>query len=250
MARSGSQSVERALAVLQCIAEADGDIGVSEIGGRCGLSVSTAHRLVQALRAPGLVSQDQRSERYRLGPGAVALGRRAELRLGVSRLEPHLRDRLAACTGESITLGTRLGNEMLVVSHIPSSHPLRVGHPPGMRVPLHASAIGKVLLAFTPDRSAEIAALGPLIAYTDATITDHAALLKEVTTTWQRGWAKNDGERDVGVRSIAAPLRNPDGTAWAGVAVQGPSARLPDDRLDELVDVLLQVAQQMASEIV
>src|SRR5215204_582150 len=192
MARSGSQSVERALAVLQCIAEADGDIGVSEIGGRCGLSVSTAHRLVQALRAPGLVSQDQRSERYRLGPGAVALGRRAELRLGVSRLEPHLRDRLAACTGESITLGTRLGNEMLVVSHIPSSHPLRVGHPPGMRVPLHASAIGKVLLAFTPDRSAEIAALGPLTAYPCATQTGRrgpvspskAQVPASLTTDW------------------------------------------------------------------
>ena len=249
MTRSGSQSAERALTVLQCIAEADGDIGVSEIGARTGLSVSTAHRLVQALRATGLVSQDQRSERYRLGPGAVALGRRAELRLGVDRLQPHLRE-LAMCTGESVTLGTRLGNEMLVVSHIPSAHPLRVGHPPGMRVPLHASAIGKVLLAFTHNRTAEVASLGPLTAFTDATITDEAALLEDVTTTWRRGWAINDGERDVGVRSIAAPLRNPDGTAWAGVAVQGPGARLPEDQLDEVIDVLLQVAQQMTSEIV
>src|SRR5215216_4321931 len=144
------------MAVLQCIAETDRDIGVSEIGARTGLSVSTAHRLVQALRATGLVSQDQRSERYRLGPGAVALGRRAELRLGVDRLQPHLRE-LGMCTGESVTLGTRLVNEMLVVSHFSYAHPLQVGHPPGMRVPLYASAIDKVLLAFTHNCTAEIA---------------------------------------------------------------------------------------------
>src|SRR5215204_4314757 len=126
MARSGSQSVERAMAVLQCLVEADSDIGVTEIAGRADLTVSTAHRLLRALRATGLVSQDQTSERYRLGPGAVALGRRAELRLGFDRLQPHLNE-LATDTGESITLGTRLSNEMLVVSHIPSAHPLRVG---------------------------------------------------------------------------------------------------------------------------
>src|SRR5215217_67901 len=82
VARSGSQSVERALAVLQHIGEADEDVGVSELAARTSLSVSTTHRLVQALRTAGLVAQDERSERYHLGPGAVALGRRAEARLG------------------------------------------------------------------------------------------------------------------------------------------------------------------------
>jgi IclR family acetate operon transcriptional repressor len=248
VARSGSQSVERALAVLQRIGEADDDIGVSELAGRTGLSVSTTHRLVQALRTAGLVGQDERSERYHLGPGAVALGRRAEARLGFDRLLPHLRA-LGARTGESISLGTRVGTEMLVVLHVDSSHPLRFDQTPGLRVPIHASAIGKVLLAFATDPADEIRALGPLAALTTATLTDPAALLEDVMTTRRRGWALNDGERDVGVRTIAAPLRGADGAAWAGVAIQGPAARLPDERLKEFADLLVETAAAMASEV-
>jgi IclR family transcriptional regulator, acetate operon repressor len=240
--------VERALAVLQRIAESDDDIGVSELAARTGLSVSTAHRLVQALRTAGLVAQDERSERYHLGPGAVALGRRAEARLGFDRLLPHLRA-LGARTGESISLGTRVGTEMLVVLHVDSSHPLRFDQAPGLRVPIHASAIGKVLLAFAADPVDEVRALGPLAAMTAATLTDPAALLEDVMTTRRRGWALNDGERDVGVRTIAAPLRGPDGWAWAGVAIQGPAARLPDERLKEFADLLAETATAMASEV-
>jgi IclR family transcriptional regulator, acetate operon repressor len=248
VARSGSQSVERALGVLRGIAEAEDDLGVSEIASRTGLSVSTAHRLVQALKAAGLVAQDERSERYHLGPGAVALGRRAEARLGFDRLLPHLRD-LGRRTGESISLGTRVGTEMLVVLHVDSTHPLRFDQQPGLRVPIHASAIGKVLLAFTPDPAEEIRALGPLAPVTAATLTDPGALLEDVLTTRRRGWALNNGERDVGVRTVAAPLLDPDGSAWAGVAVQGPAARLPDERLDELAELLVETARTMAVEV-
>jgi IclR family acetate operon transcriptional repressor len=246
--RSGSQSVERALSVLQHVADADEDLGVSEVAARTGLSVSTTHRLIQALRGAGILAQDERTERYHLGPGAVALGQRAESRLGFERLLPHLRS-IGARTGESISLGTRLGTEMLVVLHVDSSHPLRFDQTPGLRVPIHASAIGKVLLAFAADPAEEIRTLGSLTAVTDATLTDPAALLADVLTTRQRGWALNDGERDVGVRTIAAPLRRGDRPAWAGVAVQGPAARLPDERLPQLAELLVETAGTMAAEV-
>ncbi len=248
MARSGSQSVERALGVLRCIADAGGDVGVSEIATRTGLSVSTAHRLVQALRAAGIVAQDEQTERYHLGPGAVALGRRAEARLGYDRLLPYLRE-LGARTGESISLGTRVGTEMLVVLHVDSPHPLRFDQTPGTQVPIHASAIGKVLLAFSEDPDGEIRALGPLAKVTEATLTDPAALLQDVLTTRRRGWSINDGERDVGVRTIAAPLLGADGTAWAGVAIQGPAARLPDGRVEELAGALVETATAMVQAV-
>ena len=91
MARTGSQSVERALAVVRCLAASDEDLGVTDVAARTALSVSTAHRLLQALRADGLVAQDPRTERYHLGPGLVALGRRAEARLPFDHLVPAAR---------------------------------------------------------------------------------------------------------------------------------------------------------------
>ena len=140
---------------------ADDDLGVSDVAARTGLSNSTAHRLLQALRGDGLVAQDARTDRYHLGPGLVALGRRAEARVRFDRLLPHLTE-LAATTGESVSLGTRVGDEVLVVLHADSPQPLRFDLAPGTHVPVHASGIGKALLAFTDDPAAEVAALGEL----------------------------------------------------------------------------------------
>ena len=242
--RSGAQSVERALAVLHCLSAADDDLGVSDVATRTGLSNSTAHRLLQALRRDGLVAQAPRTDRYHLGPGLVALGRRAEARVRFDRLLPHLTE-LAATTGESVSLGTRVGDEVLVVLHADSPQPLRFDLTPGTHIPVHASAIGKALLAFADDPAAEVAALAELAAFTPATLTSRQALLADLEATRRRGWALNDGERDVGVRTMAAPLLDDDGRPWAGVAIQGPTVRLPDERLEALADVLRTAAAAM-----
>jgi IclR family transcriptional regulator, acetate operon repressor len=244
MARSGSQSVERALAVVRCLAAADDDLGVTDVATRTALTVSTAHRLLQALRADGLVAQDPRTERYHLGPGLVALGRRAEARVPFDHLVPHL-EALAGETGESVSLGTRVGDEVLIVLHVDSPQPLRFDQPPGTFVPVHASAIGKALLAFAADPAAEVADLEDLDAFTEATLTSRDALLADLELTRRRGWALNDGERFTGVRTMAAPLLDAAGQPWAGLAIQGPSARLPDDRLGDLATLLGAAAATM-----
>jgi DNA-binding IclR family transcriptional regulator len=239
--RTGSQSIERALAVLRCLAASDEDLGVTDVAAGTELSNSTAHRLLQALRGDGLVAQDPRTERYHLGPGLVALGRRAETRVRFERLRPRLEE-LAAATGESVSLGTRLGDEVLIVVHVDSAQPLRFDQAPGTHVPVHASGIGKALLAFADDPAAEVAGLTELVAFTDATLTSRQALLADLVVARRRGWALNDGERHVGVRTMAAPLLDVEGRPWAGVSVQGPSVRLPDDRLDEVAALLVEVA--------
>jgi len=244
MARSGSQSVERALAVVRSLAASDDDLGVTDVAARTSLSVSTVHRLLQALRVDGIVAQDPRTERYHLGPGLVALGRRAEARVPFDHLVPTLQA-LADETGESISLGTRVGDEVLIVLHVDSPQPLRFDQPPGTHVPVHASAIGKALLAFAADSAAEVADLGALGAFTDATLTAPDALLADLEVTRRRGWALNDGERFAGVRTMAAPILDASGRPWAGLAIQGPAARLADDRLAGLATSLVAAAASM-----
>jgi IclR family transcriptional regulator, acetate operon repressor len=246
MARTGSQSVERALAVVRCLAASDDDLGVTDVAARASLSVSTAHRLLQALRSNGLVAQDPRTERYHLGPGLVALGRRAEARLPFEHLVPRLEE-LAATTGESVSLGTRVGDEVLIVLHVDSPQPLRFDQPPGTFVPVHASAIGKALLAFSSptDPAAAVSELAELVRFTAATLTSREALLADLEVTRRRGWALNDGERFTGVRTMAAPVLDRAGEAWAGLAIQGPTSRLTDERLADLAAVLLSAASSM-----
>jgi IclR family acetate operon transcriptional repressor len=231
--RTGAQSVERALAVLRCFEGRAGDLGVSEIAGRTGLSVSTAHRLTRALCAGGLLAQDARTERYQLGPLLVVLGKRAEERLGYARALPAL-EALAAETGESVNLGIRSGVDVLVVLDVASPQPLRFAQASGTRVPAHTSAMGKVLLAFAPDPAREVRGLPALTAYTGRTITDAGALVAELEQIRRQGWSVNDEERNVGVRAVAAPVLAPSGAAVAAVAVQGPTVRIPVERIAAL----------------
>ena len=242
--RSGAQSVERALGVLRAIEQADDGLGVSEIAQRRGLTVSTAHRLTRVLYDAGLVSQDPRTERYQLGPALVTLGRRAEERLGYRLALPAL-EKLADTTGESINLGIRAGADVLVVLNVTSGQPLRFDQAPGSRVPLHTSAMGKCLLAFSDDVDAAVNSLPELESLTATTITDRDTLRQQLRQVRERGWAINDEERTPGVRAVAAPVLDA-GLAVAAIAVQGPTIRLPDARLDELAHDIASTAAQIA----
>jgi IclR family acetate operon transcriptional repressor len=247
-ARSGAQSVERALAVLHCFERADRSLGVSELAAATGLTISTTHRLTRALCAGGLLMQDPRSERYQLGPMVVVLGRRAEEHLGYARVLPAL-ESLAESTGESVNLGIRSGAEVLVVLAVPSPQPLRFDQLPGSRVPIHTSAMGKCLLAFVPPVPGAdvdvLSGLPRLARFTDRTITRRDRLAAELEQTRERGWALNDEERNAGVRAVAAPVLDAAGAATAAVAVQGPAMRLPDDRLPTVAREIVKASDDL-----
>jgi IclR family acetate operon transcriptional repressor len=245
--RSGAQAVERALSVLRCFEHAGDDgLGISEIAAQTGLSVSTAHRLTRALVAGGLVAQDDRTERYALGPLVAVLGQRASARLGFDAALPYL-EKLASSTGESVNLGILAGpDEVLVVLDIASAQPLRFDQAPGTRVPVHTSAMGKCLLAFAADPRRAVDALPKLAKLTSRTITTRKALDAELADVRARGWALNDQERNDGVRAVAAPVLDRRGVAFAAVAVQGPALRLDDRRVKGLTTELADVAAAVA----
>ena len=244
--RSGAQAVERALEVLRCFGEGQvADLGITEIATATGLSVSTVHRLVRALCAGAVLVQDAGSERYRLGPLLVVLGRRAERLLGYGRALPVLEE-LAAATHESVNLGIRAGADVLVVLDVASDQPLRFDQAPGTRVPLHTSAMGKCLLAFSAiDVGEELRGLPALTGLTARTITDPTRLREELDRTRVRGWALNDEERHPGVRTVGAPVLR-EGVAVAAVAVQGPAVRLTDEALDDLATALVATAGRLS----
>lgn len=247
--RSGAQSVDRALTVLRCFEAAPGGLGVTELSHRTGLSISTTHRLVRSLVAGELLVQDPRTDAYHLGPLLTVLGRRAEEQLGYGRCVPVLEE-LAATTGESVNLGIRAGTEVLVVLDVPSSRPLRFDQQPGTRVPIHTSAMGKCLLAFAADPAGEVAELPSLAGVTPRTITDREALRSALERTRAQGWALNDEERHPGVRAVAMPVLDVDGRGRAAIAVQGPTVRLPDERLAELVEQLRDASASVAGLLV
>jgi DNA-binding IclR family transcriptional regulator len=236
--------VERAIAVLKLFESAEPDLGITEIAHRADLRVSTAHRIVTALRHGGLLERDPSSERYRLGVGMLTLGRRASDVLGIPRFVPGL-EALAAATGESVNLGIRSGAEIVVVHRIASSHPLRFDQEPGSRVPIYASAMGKALLAACDDPPREVKSLGQLQRLTRQTESSKA-LVDDLEAVAARGWSLNDEERNVGVRAVGAAILDTVGRPIAAIAVQGPAVRLTDARIRELGPIVAGAAREMS----
>lgn len=238
--RPGTQTVDRSVAVLRSFEDAARQTP-TEIAHRLGLSVSTAHRIVGALHATGMLAQDPATERYFLGPTTAILGRLALERMGSTLLRPEL-TALRDGTGEAVSLGVRAGDEVAVLLHLPSVHPLRYDQPPGDRDPIHACATGKALLAFDGD---PVAMEEPYARHTSATLTTRAELEADLRGVRERGYSVNDEERLAGVRAVAAPVRDGGGRVFAAVALQGPSVRFGDDRMPALAEAVKAAASRL-----
>ena len=243
--RSGAQTVERALSLLQCFEGASAEIRLSELAHQTGLTVSTTHRLARVLTRSGYLVQNPDNERYRLGPALVVLGHRAQAGLGYDRAMQTL-EALALETGESVNLGIRSAADVLVVLDVASTSPLRFAQGAGTRVPIHTSAMGKCLLAFSEYPDNEVSSLPELLRLTPNTITRRDQLAEELSHVRAQGWAVNDEERLPGVRAIATPVLGQNGVAVAAIAVQGPSVRIDDTRLTALVEPLQRAARTVA----
>lgn len=243
----GAQTISRAFAVLRLFRGHRGDLGVGAMAKELGLNVSTTHRIVRALVNEGFLAQNEESERYYLSTGALLLGQAAHRNFGLDVVYPVLQQ-VAAGTGESVNLGVLSGEVAVVVERIESAKPLRFTQPPGTRVPLHASSMGKALLAF--NEAAEnrlLRGVKRLDSLTPTTFTSPRELRSELDRTRARGWSIDNEESNLGVRCVAAPICDGSGVARAAIAIQAPAVRVPDERFDELGPEVMRVAKEISA---
>ncbi|MFC4004014.1 IclR family transcriptional regulator [Prauserella oleivorans] len=243
----GAQTISRAFAVLRLFQQRRGDLGVGTIAKELGLNLSTTHRIVRALVSEGYLAQNEDNERYYLGTGALLLGQAAHRNFGLDVVYPVLQQ-VSANTGESVNLGVLSGDAAVVVERIESPAPLRFTQPPGTRVPLHASAMGKVLLAFNPEAE-QLALRGvkKLERFTPNTIVSPKDLRAELERIRVRGWSIDNEDSNLGVRCVGAPICDGSGIARAAIAIQAPAVRVPDERLEDLGPEAVRAAKEIST---
>ena len=169
------------LTVLRCFEEGPAELRLAEIARQTRLDHDDAEQALATLCQEGFLDRNAQGT-YRLGRVVMVLGRRTEQAAGLDGAEAILQQ-LTARTGESSSLAVRCGTHALVLLLAPSPQRLRVEHGVGSHLPLHASAMGKALLAFA-DQEPEIATtdLGPLDAFTSRTITSQSELVARVAS--------------------------------------------------------------------
>jgi DNA-binding IclR family transcriptional regulator len=219
--------LERTFRILEVFSEARPEWSTTDISRALGLPVPTVHRILGALKRLGYVSQHEDTRRFRLGVAALDLGERARAVADLRPVAIRPLRRLSDATGETalLTVLTPERDRSVCLERVETPQPLRLSVQPGRQLPLHAGASQKALLAFMPEAEIENLIAGPLERFCTATITDAAALRKELRAIRARGWASSYEETNVGVWGLAVPVLS-DTDVVCAVGIAGPSARL------------------------
>ncbi|MDQ7030280.1 MAG: IclR family transcriptional regulator [Ardenticatenia bacterium] len=248
-ARPTVQAVERAIAILKAFSSEEPELGVGELSRRLNLPKSTVFRLLATLEAGGLVAQDPRTGRYRLGVDLIGLANNvidyADLRR-VAR--PYLRQ-LAEDVGETVSLSILDGEDAVNLDQYVPAHRfvMRAGWI-GRRMPAHAVSVGKVLVAFLPEEQVEAFLQTHRPTFTSHTITDPAALRAELAQVRAQGYATAFEELEEGLHAVSAPVRNHEGDVVAAISVSGPGYRLTRERVAAMLPRVVETAQLISRE--
>lgn len=243
------QALDRALTLLSALAR-DEKATLSELALRTGTPPSTAHRLLTTLEKHRYAEFDEHTNLWSVGVEAFRTGAAFSRRMTVVDAARDVMRELVAQTGETANVATPDGGEVVFVSQLETSHPIRAFFGLGARAPMHASGIGKALLAAMERGAAERALQKTgLPEFTPKTLTSPAALFAELERVRVRGWALDDEERTPGMRCVAAAIYNAHGEAVAGISVSGPAARLGDDAVGEVGPVVRRAAARVTERI-
>jgi len=221
------QALDRGMTLLSALAR-DGKGTLSDVAMRVGMPASSAYRLLSTMQGHGIVAFDEAAQEWMVGVEAFRIGRAFVHRVSVMEAARDPMRQLMRDTGETANLAIADEASVVFMSQVESHNPIRAFFRPGTRGPLHASGIGKALLAEMARGDVEaLLKRNGLTGFTPHTLTTATRLFADLDDTRRRGWAYDDEERYLGMRCIAAPIFDTYGDAVAGVSVSGPTVRFP-----------------------
>jgi IclR family acetate operon transcriptional repressor len=244
------QSLVRALSILDGLALADEGTTLTEIAQQIGLSPSTAHRLLTTLEQARYVHFDAERKLWAVGVQAFITGSAfLKTRNLVLCARPHMRA-LMEETEETVNLAVADQNEAIYLAQVECRHMMRAFARPGGRVPLHCSSVGKVLLAAMTDiELAKVLHDRGLPKVTIKTITTPSALKADLALVRDRGYALDDEEHAVGLRCVASVIYNENSDPIGAVSLSGPMARIPDERIAVLGELVRRKANVITEQL-
>ncbi len=219
-------SVANSIRLLKAFTDDEYELGVSSLAKRLGLAKSTVHRLASTLIKDDMLEQDKETGKYRLGLALFELGARVRRKMNVfNEAQLALKD-LAEKTEETAHLTVLDHASVLFLYKFESRQAIRMKSVLGARVPAHCSADGKAMLAYLGNEMIEAIAADGLAALTPKTITEVSQLIADLAQVRARGYAIDDEETEIGLRAIAAPIRDHNGEVVAAISVAGPIQRM------------------------
>jgi DNA-binding IclR family transcriptional regulator len=241
-------SAGRVLDLLDLLSRS-GPLGVSEIARRMAVPKTVAWRLAETLHDRGYAIKDPDTRRYSLGLKVLELSASVRYRLEIVKVaRPYIEELVEKCD-ETVDLGVYDKNEVVFVDKKECTRSVRMVSSIGRRLPLHCTGTGKALLAFLPGGEVDRVISRGLVRYTDNTITEPDELRRELSRVRADGYAVDRQEFEIGVRCVAAPVLDLDGRAVAAISIAGPAARITDERIPALAEMVKEAADGISRDL-
>ena len=241
------RSVTKAMELLSCLAQARGPLSLGELSRRTGIPRATAHGLLSSMLPFSVVEQGEEDGKYRLGMRLFEYGCVVSRGWNVLEAAAGPMRRVAEETGETVSIAALDQGEALVLDCADARSDLRVVSEKGSRLPLHCTSQGKLLLAWLPEnRRRSLLRRCDFAAYTPHGHTDAASLEAELAEIRERGYAIENGEYRIGLRSVSAPVFDVNGQAAYAVCVVGMFRRVNSPELERAVRLLLEAAERIS----
>jgi DNA-binding IclR family transcriptional regulator len=245
-AKNRIQTYRKMMDVLHSFSRVDRQLPLATIAANAGLPRATAHRILTALREIGFIEQDTRRGTYSLGLGLFELGSLALANMDLVREAKPFIDELTQGSGTAAHLGVFNGMEVVVVEREDQpDRPIRTVRPVEA-APAYCTGLGKAVLAFQAKDVVDRIIGAGLKRYTRNTLTSAAALRQDLTRVRQCGYAIDNGEHQLWVRCVAAPIRDAYGRVFAAVSVTGAADQMSEERTPVLADLVLQTAASIS----
>ena len=242
-------SVKKAFQILHLISEANRGLGISELAKCLGMSKGTVHGITSALEEVVAIIRDPVTKKYRIGYTIVELGKKGLSRIPLREMARRHMERLVEETGETVFLGIRKDDYILILDVVESNKDLKITSPSGTKIPLSAGASGKLFLAYMEERNAlKYFKTGGLKKYTENTIIDLETYLQEIRKVRKQGFATDREEYLQGVKAVAALIKTED-PILAAIWVVGFSSSLTDKRMNHIIERAIAATDAIAKDL-
>lgn len=241
------QSVIHAIDLLEAFKGDNDELGVTELSKKLGLHKNNVFRLLATLESRGYIEQEKQTGNYKLGVKVLELGQHFIKHLGLLRqAHPVMKDLLAKCN-ENVYISVLRGNGCVYIDGLEANQVVKVTSRIGQRLPLHATASGKVLVSQeTEEELLNIFPQEELKKFTPYTITDKKKLIELIKEVKEKGYALDLEELDLGVRCVASPIKDYNGKIVGAISISAPSIRMNDEKLN---DFFIPFVKEAAKEI-
>jgi DNA-binding IclR family transcriptional regulator len=245
------ESIGRGFKLLSIVCNSTTPLSLSELSKESNLSVSTIQRLTYTLQQLGLLDRDQNTKKFKIGPEMITLSFSVIESLVLKEVARPYMQQLSEQLNEVVELAALSGNRIIIIEAIKTQQILNVNTSPGVKIPAHATAAGKAILAFLPEPNREtILQEEGMNKLTDNTITSSSAYMKELKEVQKRGFATALDEYTIGLGAGAAPIRGNTGDVVASLTVMAPTVRVTKDKLmDFYSEKVVQAAKRISFDV-